>query len=125
MQYETSTKLYEKTISGFSYSTTNNRMELMGPIRALEDLTRPCKVVVTSDSQYVVNAFNEDWISRWQRMRFVGLKNADLWQRLIKAMEPHDVEWVWVKGHTGHIMNERCDSIATQELLRANSYLSN
>ena len=98
---------------------TNNRMELLGPITALEALTRPCSVELHSDSQYVVNAFNKHWVDGWQRKGWKTaskqpVKNQDLWRRLLAAMEPHDVEWVWVKGHAGHELNERCDELATQ-----------
>lgn len=98
--------------------TTNNRMELMGVIAALEALVRPCKVELHSDSQYVVNAFNKGWVSGWIRRgwKTAGkqpVKNPDLWKRLLAAKEPHDVTFVWVKGHAGHTYNERCDELAT------------
>ena len=98
--------------------TTNNRMELMGVIAALEALKRPCSVEVHSDSQYVVNAFNKNWVAGWQRRGWKNaskqpVKNPDLWKRLLKAKEPHDVTFVWVKGHAGTELNERCDELAT------------
>ena len=98
--------------------TTNNRMELMGVIAALEALKRPCEVELHSDSQYVVNAFNKNWIAGWAgaRMEDRGQKTGeepDLWKRLIAAKEPHDVTFLWVKGHAGHKYNERCDELAT------------
>ena len=100
-------------------TTTNNRMELMGVIVALEALKRPCDVEVHSDSQYVVKAFNDDWISGWKRRgwKTAGkqpVKNIDLWERLLAAMSDHEVRFVWVKGHAGHRYNERCDQLATQ-----------
>lgn len=98
--------------------TTNNRMELMGVIAALEALKRPCEVELHSDSQYVVNAFNKNWIVGWQARGWKTaakkpVKNPDLWKRLIAAKEPHDVTFLWVKGHAGHKYNERCDELAT------------
>ena len=107
-----------RELSGGYRLTTNNRMELMGVIAALEALTRPCTVEVHSDSQYVVNAFNQHWVEGWQRR---GWKTAskqpgkypDLWKRLLAAMDAHEVSWIWVKGHAGHELNERCDELAT------------
>ncbi|MCI6273047.1 MAG: ribonuclease HI [Coriobacteriaceae bacterium] len=98
--------------------TTNNRMELMGAIAALEALTAPCSVELHSDSQYVVKAFNDHWIDGWMRRGWKTaqkqpVKNVDLWNRLLAAMAPHDVSFVWVKGHAGHDLNERCDELAT------------
>jgi len=98
--------------------TTNNRMELMGVIVALEALKRPCTVEVHSDSQYVVNAFNQHWIEGWLKRGWKNaskepVKNIDLWKRLLAAKEPHEVTFIWVKGHAGHVHNERCDALAT------------
>lgn len=98
--------------------TTNNRMELMGVIAALESLKRPCTVEVHTDSQYVVNAFNKHWIQGWVKRGWKTankepVKNEDLWKRLLVAKEPHQVSFVWVKGHAGHRYNERCDALAT------------
>ena len=97
--------------------TTNNRMELLGVIVALEALKRPCTVEVHSDSQYVVNAFNQHWVENWLKKNWRGstgpVKNVDLWKRLLKAKEPHQVRFIWVKGHDGHAQNERCDCLAT------------
>lgn len=99
--------------------TTNNRMELMGVIAALESLKRPCTVEVISDSQYVVNAFNKHWIEGWIKRGWKTsnrepVKNGDLWKRLLAAKERHDVTFTWIKGHAGHEFNERCDELATQ-----------
>lgn len=99
--------------------TTNNRMELLGVIVALEALKRPCNVTLYSDSQYVVNAFNKNWIAGWVKRGWKNaqkepVKNPDLWKRLLKAKEPHQVTFNWVKGHAGHPENERCDQLATQ-----------
>ena len=98
--------------------TTNNRMELMGVIAALEALKRPCEVELHSDSQYVVNAFNQHWVDGWLKRGWKNakkepVKNSDLWKRLLEAKKPHDVTFVWVKGHAGHPENERCDALAT------------
>ncbi|MDK2808413.1 MAG: ribonuclease [Clostridiales bacterium] len=99
--------------------TTNNRMELMAAIVGLEALTKPCKVELYSDSQYVVKAFNEHWIDGWikkgwKRGKNEPVKNVDLWKRLLAAAKPHDITYIWVKGHDGHAQNERCDTLATQ-----------
>lgn len=114
--------LHEKEISAGYRLTTNNRMELMGVIAGLEALNRPCEVEVYSDSAYVVNAFNEHWIEGWQRRGWRRgkddpVKNTDLWKRLLAAMEPHNVTYIWVKGHAGHIQNERCDRLAVSAAL--------
>ena len=111
-------KLHEKEYSGGYKRTTNNRMELMGAIIAFEALNRPCHVTLISDSKYLVDAFNQHWIDSWLKnnWRTSGkspVKNVDLWKRLLKAKEPHDVTFQWVKGHDGHPENERCDKLAT------------
>ncbi|MBR3772518.1 MAG: ribonuclease HI [Clostridium sp.] len=111
---QTHTREYSQ---GFK-KTTNNRMELLAVIVGLEALTKPCNVQLYSDSQYVVKAFNDHWIDGWikkgwRRGKNEPVKNVELWKRLLKAMEPHNVEFIWVKGHNGHEMNERCDVLAT------------
>ncbi len=110
--------VHEKELSQGYECTTNNRMELMGVIAAFEALTCPCEVVVYSDSQYVVSAFNQHWIEAWQRRGWKNakkepVKNPDLWKRLLAAIEPHSYEFIWVRGHAGHAENERCDKLAT------------
>ena len=110
--------LHERELSQGYARTTNNRMELMAAIAGLEALVRPCQVTLYSDSQYLVKAFNEHWIDGWQKKNWKRgkndpVKNVDLWKRLLAAMEPHEVKFVWVKGHNGHEMNERCDQLAT------------
>ena len=110
--------LHEKEISKGYRRTTNNRMELMGCIAGLEALNRPCRVTVVSDSKYLTDAFNLRWIDSWQKKNWdrgkAGpVKNVDLWKRLLKAMEPHEVTFRWVRGHAGHPENERCDRLAT------------
>ena len=107
-----------KELSGGYQKTTNNRMELMAVIAGLEALNRSCKVDVYSDSQYVVKAFNERWIDGWQKRGWKNsqkqpVKNVDLWQRLLQAKQIHEVHFHWVKGHDGHVQNERCDKLAT------------
>lgn len=109
---------HERELSAGYRRTTNNRMELMGAIAALEALRRPCAVTMTTDSQYVVNAFEKNWIGGWLRRGWrtaskQPVKNVDLWKRLLCAMDGHDVSWRWVKGHAGHPENERCDALAT------------
>ncbi len=111
--------LHVKELSAGYAATTNNRMELLGPIVALEALKRPCEVTIVSDSQYLVNAFNQNWIQGWLKRGWKNanrqpVKNIDLWKRLLAAKEPHTVEFVWIKGHAGHPENERCDQLATE-----------
>ncbi len=108
----------EKELWGGERATTNNRMELMAVIAALEALKRPICVELTTDSQYVKRGVNE-WMSRWKRngWRTAGggsVKNRDLWERLDAALGGHEVRWHWVRGHTGHIENERADRLANK-----------
>ena len=108
----------EKELSGGEDNTTNNRMELMAAIVGLEALTRPCQVELYSDSKYLTDAFNQHWIEGWLKRNWKNsakepVKNIDLWKRLLKAKEPHQVTFTWVKGHAGHPENERCDQLAT------------
>jgi ribonuclease HI len=115
---DTKGELHTRELSQGYKRTTNNRMELMAVISGLEALNRPCEVEVYSDSQYVVNAFNQHWIDGWikkgwKRGKNEQVKNVDLWKRLLTAKEPHDVTFIWVKGHAGHPQNERCDALAT------------
>ncbi|KPQ07952.1 MAG: ribonuclease HI [Rhodobacteraceae bacterium HLUCCA12] len=110
--------LKERTLSGGEADTTNNRMELMAAIRALEALSRPAHVTITTDSAYVKNGVT-DWIHGWKRngWRTAGkkpVKNADLWQRLDATQARHQVTWHWIKGHAGHPENERADELARQ-----------
>ena len=111
-------RVHEKELSRGFRLTTNNRMELLGVIAALEALKSPCEVTVHSDSQYVVNAFNQHWVDGWLKRGWKNakkepVKNPDLWKRLLRAKEPHEATFVWVKGHAGHPENERCDALAT------------
>ncbi len=108
-------ELHELELTEGFKETTNNRMELMGVIAGLEALNKPCVVKVITDSQYVVKAFNEHWIEGWLKTNWKKgtVKNIELWERLLKAKEPHTVTFEWVKGHAGHPLNERCDKLAT------------
>ena len=115
---DTKGQLHEKELSQGYEKTTNNRMELMAVIAGLEALNRPCEVEVYSDSQYVVNAFNQHWVDGWikkgwKRGKNEPVKNVDLWKRLLEAKQKHSVTFHWVKGHDGHPQNERCDELAT------------
>lgn len=109
----------ERELSAGFRHTTNNRMELLAAITALESLKQSCRVVLTTDSRYVVDALNKGWARRWrkngwQRNRKEKALNPDLWDRLLNAAERHDVTFLWVKGHSGHSENERCDSLVQQ-----------
>ena len=116
---------HEKELSEGYARTTNNQMELMAVIVGLEALKKPCNVTLYSDSKYVVDAFNNNWIESWinKGWKTAGktpVKNVELWQRLLKAKEPHCVEFVWVKGHAGHKYNERCDLLAVSASQKEN-----
>lgn len=116
---DTKGNLHTRELSKGYRRTTNNRMELMAVIAGLEALNRPCQVQVYSDSKYVVDAFNQHWIDGWikkgwKRGKNEPVKNPDLWKRLLEVKAPHQVEFIWVKGHDGHPQNERCDTLATQ-----------
>ena len=110
----------EKELSGGEAPTTNNRMELMAAIAALEALKRPCLVDIHTDSQYLRNGVMS-WINQWKRNGWrtadkKPVKNIDLWQRLDAALAQHRVHWHWVKGHAGHVLNERADQLARDGL---------
>ncbi len=107
----------EKEFSAGYRNTTNNRMELLGAIVALESLKRPCRVVLSTDSQYVVNGIEKGWARKWRsngwrRNKKEAALNPDLWGRLLDAVDRHDVKFEWVRGHAGHPENERCDDLA-------------
>lgn len=109
-----------KELSGGERDTTNNRMELTAAIRGLQALREPCRVILTSDSRYLVDAVTKGWLRSWQRRgwRKAGndpVLNVDLWQQLLPLLEQHQVEFVWVKGHAGHPENECCDRMAVAE----------
>lgn len=109
-------KGHEKALSEGFFLTTNNRMELLAAIVALETLKRPCDIVLTTDSQYVRQGITQ-WIHNWKRRGWrkadkSPVVNVDLWQRLDAAITRHQIDWQWVKGHAGHPENERCDELA-------------
>lgn len=109
-----------KELSGGDSATTNNRMELTAVIRALDALKEPCKVTLTTDSQYVVNSVEKKWLYNWEKKNWIRAKNdpvpnTDLWKQLIPLLEKHEVKFVWVRGHNGHPENERCDELAVIE----------
>ena len=113
----------EKELYGFDPVTTNNRMELMAAIWALEALQRPTTVSLHTDSKYLLDGITK-WIQGWQRNGWKTaakkpVKNDDLWRRLVEAMRPHDVSWVWVKGHAGDPGNERADALARRGIEEA------
>jgi ribonuclease HI len=111
---------HEKELSGAEAETTNNRMELSGAIAALESLKRPCSVVLTSDSQYLVKGMTEwldGWVKKgWKNSKKEPVLNQDLWERLLDLAKIHRIEWVWVRGHDGHPENERCDDLARKAI---------
>ena len=118
LQYGSSTK----ELCGGELDTTNNRMELMGAIQALETLNRPCRVQLHTDSQYVMKGITQ-WISGWKAKGWKTadkspVKNEDLWKRLDAARARHDVDWRWIKGHAGHELNERADALARRGMLQ-------
>ena len=118
LRYRFNGKVYEKELSGGDASTTNNRMELTAAIMALEALTRPCRVDLHTDSKYVMQGITE-WMRGWKARGWLTadkkpVKNADLWQRLDAARARHEVRWRWVKGHAGHVLNERADQLANR-----------
>ena len=113
----------EKELSGGEKLTTNNRMELTAAIKGLEALKRPCRVVLSTDSRYVMDGLTK-WLPGWQRNGWKTaakqpVKNADLWQELVAAAAPHRIRWEWVKGHAGHPENERADQLASDAAIAA------
>ena len=108
-------------ISGFENNTTNNRMELLGPINALKKLKYPCIVDFYSDSAYLVNAFTNKWIDKWlvngwKTSKKEPVENQDLWIELVKLTEVHQINWFKVKGHSDNVENNRCDELAREEI---------
>jgi len=109
-------------LSGCEKLTTNNRMEMMGVITALEALKRPCNVRITTDSNYIVKGMTE-WIDGWKKNNWKNSQrkdvlNRDLWERMLLAAEDHEIEWEWIKGHNGHYENERCDLMAREAIIK-------
>lgn len=113
---------HERELSGGADDTTNNRMELMAAIGALESLKRPCQVELWSDSKYVIDGITS-WIHGWRKRGWKKVKNRDLWERLDEARGPHDIEWRWVKGHSGDENNERVDRLAVAQAEEQQSQL--
>lgn len=110
----------EKEISGGAPHTTNNQMEMQAIIEGLKALKRPCSVKIYSDSALIINAFTQGWIKNWQKRGWKKadkkpVENRELWQQMLEAMKPHDVQWIKVKGHSGHILNDRVDALAVAE----------
>ena len=108
-----------KELSGGEANTTNNRMELTALIEGLSALKYRCHVTVYSDSKYVLDAITQGWAKKWQQNNWMRNKkekalNPDLWERLLKLLDGHEMEYVWVKGHAGHPENERCDELAVE-----------
>jgi ribonuclease HI len=112
----------ERELSGGEAQTTNNRMELMGVISGLEALKRPCTVTIHTDSKYVLDGASK-WIHGWKKNGWrtadkKPVKNVELWQRLDAAQKAHKLRWIWVKGHSGHVENERADELARSEIAK-------
>lgn len=110
----------ESELYGYQADTTNNQMELMAVIKGLEALTQACQVSLTTDSKYVLQGMTE-WLPGWKRKNWKSasgkpVKNRELWQRLDQAAQPHEIEWHWVRGHTGHAENERVDALANRAI---------
>ncbi len=115
----------EKELSGGAKNTTNNRMEHTAAIEALKALTKPCKVKLHTDSQYVIKGITE-WMPGWKRKGWKNsqgkpVENRELWEQLDAATKPHKIDWIWVKGHAGHAENERVDKLAVTESLKFKS----
>ncbi len=108
-------------LSGYEAHTTNNRMELMAPIKALSKLNMPCEVELYSDSSYLINAFTKGWLDNWQKRNWIKsdkkpVENQDLWQELLKLTAIHSVKWIKVRGHADNPMNNRCDELAREAI---------
>ena len=108
-------------LSGYEAHTTNNRMELMGPIMALSKLKEPCEVLLHSDSSYLINAFEKHWLENWQKRNWVTstkkpVENQDLWKQLLSMTQKHQVCWIKVRGHSDVALNNRCDELARGEI---------
>ena len=112
-------KVHEKVLTGCENPTTNNRMELTAAIQALQSLTRPCVVTLYTDSEYLKRGITE-WLPNWRkrgwRRKGGALANLELWQALDEALQPHEVEWRWVRGHAGNALNQRVDRLARQAI---------
>lgn len=122
-------RMQEKELSGGEPATTNNRMELMAVIAALKALKRRAKIAIYTDSKYVQQGISQ-WIHGWKQKNWITsartpVKNVDLWQRLDRLANQHEIEWCWVKGHAGHPENERADALANRGLIEAQKYQEN
>ena len=128
LMYEDSNNvLHKKELSKGFELTTNNRMELLAVIDALNSLKKPCNIELYSDSKYVIDAINQKWLDSWQEKNWKlntknPVKNIDLWQKLLGAMKPHKIKFIWVKGHDSNEFNNRCDKLAVEA--RMNGKLS-
>ena len=112
---------HKKELYGNDKETTNNRMELTAVIEALKALKRPCNVTLYSDSKYVIDSINKDWVYKWKANNWIKSDrkpalNTDLWKELLALLEVHNVKFVWVKGHNGNEYNERCDELAVKAI---------
>lgn len=111
---------YEKELYGAAAETTNNRMELTAAIQALQTLKQPSEVILTTDSKYVITGITQ-WVINWQKNNWKTadkkpVKNVDLWEQLVVATSQHKINWQWVKGHSGHVGNERADALANKAI---------
>ena len=111
---------HEKELSGGEANTTNNRMEMLAVIKALEALKEPCEVTLTTDSRYVCDAVNKGWAKKWKANNWIKsdkskAKNPERWDKILNLLAVHKVSFVWVKGHNGHPENERCDALASAQ----------
>ena len=116
---------HRKELSGAERESTNQRMELMAALRALEQLREPCRVLLHSDSAYLINGFVKGWLDKWEKNGWINsqkkpVENQDIWRPLRKISLEHDIDWIKVKGHAGNIENERCDQLAKEALSRYN-----
>ena len=116
-----------KELSGGEKDTTNNRMELIAVIKGLEALKKKSDIIVTTDSIYVKNGITQ-WIKKWEKNNWrtaskTPVKNKELWQELLALSRKHDINWKWVKGHSGHPENERCDELAREEIKKIKNYI--
>lgn len=110
-----------REMSGYEDETTNQRMELLAAINSLQALKEPCAVELVSDSAYMINAFEQRWFDRWQKNGWLNaqkkpVENRDLWEKLLKLAEVHEIKWIKVKGHSGNFYNERCDELARKAI---------
>ena len=111
---------HEKELSGGEADTTNNRMEMLAVIKALEALKEPCEVTLMTDSRYVCDSINKGWAKKWKANNWIKsdkskAKNPELWDKILNLLAVHKVSFVWVKGHNGHPENERCDALASAQ----------